>query len=311
MKDLLIWEKYRPKSLKQMVLIPRIEKLIENGIQQNMIFYGHSGTGKTTLSRILAIEYNSLQLNGKLGVELLSTKIKNHFDSLNLMSKDSSKIVFIDEFDRASVSLQDGLKSFIEDFPTMRFVFTTNHVDKITDELRSRFNCVPFEPIDSTERDFVFNKQINYLRAVCKREGSELYTDVELFKNIVQKSYPDLRRGVVKLEEILITGDVGMVNSDFGSTQEDLFSFIMEGDLNPIVNYDYIMNNFFITFDDAFKYLSRPFFEYLREHQTENITRVGAAVLKKQKEYNETLSDTPDPLIHLINYVIDLKTAIK
>ena len=61
--------------------------------------------------------------------------LENHFKSLNFDKIDSLKLVVIDEFDRASVTLQDGLKSFIEDYPEARFIFTTNHIDKIEDEL--------------------------------------------------------------------------------------------------------------------------------------------------------------------------------
>ena len=40
LKRLLLWEKYRPKTLKQVMLLPRIEKDIKNGITANYIFYG-------------------------------------------------------------------------------------------------------------------------------------------------------------------------------------------------------------------------------------------------------------------------------
>jgi replication-associated recombination protein RarA len=308
--DLLLWEKYRPQSLKQMILIPRIAKLIENGVESNMIFYGTSGTGKTSLAKVLSKEYNSLNLNGKLGIDVLSDKIKKHFESLNFDHKDSVKLIFIDEFDNASRQLQDGLKSFIEEYPTARFIFTTNHIDKISDELRSRFLCVPFDSVNSEEREFLFHKQVNYVRAIVKREGSELYQDKEVFENIVRKNYPDLRASIVLAEVVLITGDVSVANTEYGSTNEELYKFIMDGNLNPVVNYDYVMNNFFITFDDAFKFLSRPFFEYLKEYHIQTIMDKGALILKKQKEYNETLNDTLDPLVHLVNYIIDLKTVI-
>jgi len=309
-KELILWEKYRPQSLKQMILIPRIAKLIENGIESNMIFYGTSGTGKTTLAKILCKEYNSLQLNGKLGVDILSDKIKKHFEALNFEHKDSVKLVFIDEFDNATRQLQDGLKSFVEDYPEARFIFTTNHIDKITPELRSRFNCVPFDSIDSKEREFLYNKQVSFVRAIVKREGSELYQDKEPFENIVKKCYPDLRASIILAQQVMITNDITFATTEFGSTKNDLYEFIMDGNLNTLVNYDYVMNNFFITFDDAFKYLSRPFFEWLKELHQQKIMDKGALILKKQKEYNETLNDTLDPLIHLVNYIIDLKTVM-
>jgi len=310
LKNLLFWEKYRPQSLKQIILIPRISKLVEGGIESNMIFYGTSGTGKTSLAKILAKEYNSLTLNGKLGIEVLSRNIEMHLKSLSLEKKDAIKLIFIDEFDRASTQLQDGLKSFVEDYPSARFIFTTNHIDKITDELRSRFICVPFDSINTSEREFLFNKQVNFLRAIAKREEFELYKEVEPFENIVKKNYPDLRASINLLQVVMKTNDTSIITTEFGSTKDELFEFIMNGNKNPMLNYDYVMNNFFITFDDAFKYLSRPFFEYLKERHVQTIIDKGALILKKQKEYNETLNDTLDPLVHLVNYILDLKTVI-
>jgi len=310
LKKLILWEKYRPQSLKQMILIPRIAKLIEDGVESNMIFYGTSGTGKTTLAKILAKDYNSLELNGKLGVDVLSNKISEHFKSLNLEKKDATKLVYIDEFDRASTQLQDGLKSFVEDYPYARFIFTTNHIDKIIPELRSRFNCVPFDSISTVEREFLYNKQVSFVRGIVKREGSDLYEEKEVFENVVKKCYPDLRSAIVLAQQIILTGDVSVVTSEYGSTKGELYDFIMDGNLNPLVNYDYVMNNFFITFDDAFKYLSRPFFEWMKELHIQTVIDKGALILKKQKEYNETLNDTLDPLVHLVNYIIDLKTVI-
>jgi len=310
LKKLILWEKYRPQQLKHMILIPRIAKMVENGVESNMIFYGTSGTGKTTLAKILSKQYNSLELNGKLGVDILSDKIREHFHGLNLEKKDAVKLVVIDEFDRASTQLQDGLKSFVEDYPEARFIFTTNHIDKIVPELRSRFDCIPFDSVNSTEREFLYNKQVNFVRGVVKKEGSELFEDKELFETIVKKCYPDLRASIVLAQQVMITNDASIVSNDFGSTKDELFQFIIDGNMNPLLNYDYVMNNFFITYDEAFKYLSRPFFEYLKELHIQIVIDKGALVLKKQKEYNETLTDTLDPLIHLVNYIIDLKTVI-
>lgn len=311
LKKLILWEKYRPHSLKQMILLPRISKIIDRDVESNMIFYGSPGTGKTTLAKILASTHNTLTLNGKLGIDLLSTKIQNHFEGLSLDARDQVKLIFIDEFDNATRQLQDGLKSFVEDYPYARFIFTTNHIDKITPELRSRFTPIPFDPIDPDEREFLFNSQVKFLRAIAKREEFELYKETEPFQQMVKKCYPDLRSAIILLQQVMITNDVSIVMTEFGSTKDELFEFIIDGNLNPLLNYDYVMNNFFVTFDDAFKYLSRPFFEYLKEFHVQLIIDKGALILKKQKEYNETLNETLDPLVHLVNYIIDLKTVIK
>lgn len=313
-KNLLLWEKYRPKTTKQMILLPRISGLTEyidvNGLESNLILYGPPGTGKSTLAAIIAEQHNSITLKGKLGIDIISDKIKKHFDSLSFEFKDKPKLVYIDEFDRASDTLQDGLKSFVEEYPQYRLIFTTNHIDKINSELRSRFSIIPFDPINSDEREFLFNKQVTFLRGISKRENDDFYKDKNLMEKIVKKNFPDLRSSIEYYHLIKMTGDATVLTNDVGSDKISLYKFIQSGDINPITNYDYVINNFFITYDDAFKYLSRPFFEYLKDNDVNIILNKGAKILEKQKEYNSLISTTPDPLILLVNYILDLKNII-
>jgi GTP-binding protein EngB required for normal cell division len=311
LKQKLFWEKYRPKSQRGMIILPRIESIIKHGIQTNMIFYGSSGIGKTTLANILSEEHNMLKLSGKLGIDVLTTTIQKHLQGLSFGTKSDLKVIYIDEFDRASKQLQEALKGFMESYEYARFIFTTNHLSDIDKELRSRFLEIGFDPQDSEERKFLHTKQVNYLRAITKREGSELYKDEAPFVKLVNKYFPDLRKSIEVLNIILLTGDISMFEKDFGGDKESLYNFVLEGNLNPIVNYDYVMNNYFVNFEDAFQYLGRPFFEYLREYHVEKIVNKGAMVLKIQGEYTVGLQTTTDPIIHLINYILSLKETLK
>lgn len=310
LNKLLFWEKYRPKTTRGMVLLPRIENYIKE-MNSNFIFYGTHGTGKTTLAKIISNDFNTLTVSGKLGIDILNEKILEHITSFNLLTKDQTKLIIVNEFDRSSDSLMNALKEFIEDYPSIRFIFTTNHINKIIPELRSRFVCISFDPIDQEEREFLYKKQILYLRSISKKEGYEHTKNIGIFEQLVNKNFPDLRASVESLQYI-INGNIDKsLVGEIGSDKDNLFNFIFDGDTNPITTYDYVMNSFFITFDDAFKYLSRPFFEFLKERNIDIIINKGALILKTQKEYNETLDSTLDPLIHLVNYILDIKTIIK
>ena len=78
---LLLWEKWRPKKLDDIILLPRIRKHFENGLNGNYIFYGHYGTGKTSLARILIGKYSKqtpfLEINCSLdtSIDTLRTEI--------------------------------------------------------------------------------------------------------------------------------------------------------------------------------------------------------------------------------------------
>jgi replication-associated recombination protein RarA len=311
LKQKLFWERYRPNTLKGMILLPRIEKIVKHGINSNMIFYGTSGTGKTTLANILSEEHNFLKLNGKLGIDVLTNTIQKHFQGLNFGSKSDLKVIYIDEFDRATSQLQESLKGFMEEYSYARFIFTTNHLNKIDIELRSRFVEIGFDPENSEERQFLHTKQINYLRSISKRENFEIYKEKEPFVKLVNKYFPDLRKSIEILNIMIISNDLTMLNKDYGSGKEELYNFIMDGNLNPIINYDYVMDNYFINFEDAFKYLGRQFFDYLRDNYVDLIISKGALILKTQGDYNNGLQTTVDPLIHLINYILSLKQIIK
>jgi len=311
LKQKLFWEKYRPNTIKNMILLPRIESIIKIGIQSNMIFHGSSGIGKTTLANILAEEHNFLKLSGKLGIDILTDSIEKHLHGLNFGAKSDLKVIYIDEFDRASPTLQEALKGFMENYSVARFIFTTNHLNKIDKELRSRFIEIGFDPENSEERKFLHTKQVNYLRAVAKKEGSNLYEDKEPFIKLVNKYFPDLRKAIEILNIIILTGDMSMFEKDYGSGKEELYNFILEGNPNPLVNYDYVMNNYFVNYEDAFKFLGRSFFEYLRDNYVEKVINKGALILKTQGDYNNGLLTTTDPLIHLINYILSLKEILK
>lgn len=311
LKRLLLWEKYRPKTLKQVMLLPRIEKDIKNGITANYIFYGSSGLGKTTLATILTNDQNTLKLKKNIGVEVLRTKILDHCKSLNLSST-GYKVIYIDEFDRASTQVQDELKSFIEEYhKNVRFIFTTNHINKIESELRSRFTEICFDPIGADEREFLHKKQIFYLKMVAKSEKSIVSENDALLEKIVNKHFPDLRRAVQELDKVMLNGGVSTIDNTDISDEMGLFQFIMKGDINPNVNYDYVMNNFFVNFDDAYKYLARPFISYLQQYHMDTFLKNGGIIFDVQTKFNETFETTLDPIIHLTNYIMKLKTAVK
>ena len=139
--NLLLWEKWRPKSVDDIILLPRVRKNFENGLNQNFIFHGHFGTGKTSLARILIGKYSKdkpfLELNSSLftSIDVLRNEIEDFCKFRPMMSTDSDiKYIFLDEFERVSPQFQDAFKAFIEKYNrNVRFIITTNHINKISD----------------------------------------------------------------------------------------------------------------------------------------------------------------------------------
>lgn len=313
-KTKLYWEKYRPQSEKNLILLPRIQNIIKNGIVMNMIFHGTSGTGKSTLANILAEKHSFIKINASMenGIVLLRETIDNYINQLDFSSKDNFKVIYLDEFDEASSALQNALKGYIEKYEDrVRFIFTTNHINKINNELRSRFSEISFDSIDTTERKFLHEKYSLYLRAIAKNEKSDIYTKHDIINRIIAKSFPDLRKSTVLLQEMIISGNTEICGGEYGDGVESVYSFIMDMNLDPITNYDYVMNNFITNFDDVFAALGRPFFEWMKQYHTDKLMLKGGSIIKTQGEYYKYQQSVPDPIIHLINFIISLKECLK
>jgi DNA polymerase III delta prime subunit len=134
----LLWEKYRPQSIDEIILLPRIRAEVSGGTaNSNLILYGHFGTGKTTLAKLLVKGKPVMYFNTSLdtGIETLRKDITNHVNTISdvFSSEDTFKYVFLDEFEEASPKYQNALKAFIEEYSSMvRFIFVTNHTQSRT-----------------------------------------------------------------------------------------------------------------------------------------------------------------------------------
>ena len=116
LENLLITEKYRPKKLEDMILPDRIKSIFKNGITDNYIFYGHFGTGKTSLARILIGTY--VLSSGYYDAYYLKAQkvrklIKNDFDEVYKRTNTSYKPYPSGNSDYKSASSVERIEAFI------------------------------------------------------------------------------------------------------------------------------------------------------------------------------------------------------
>jgi DNA polymerase III delta prime subunit len=248
-KNLLLWEKYRPKKIEDVILPPRIKKQFENGISKNYIFYGHYGTGKTSLARILIGKYTKdkafLELNSSLytSIDTLRNDIEKFCKTQPILeTEDPIKYVFLDEFERVSSQYQDALKAFIETYhKNVRFILTTNHLGKISEGIKSRFTCVDFDCQSSDEEKFlkqeIYKKIIN---EVSPQEGFEISKD-DLVK-LITKKFPDFRGIFVEIQNFKENGELNLDTSNIsGKLKQDLFEMIFNKDMDYESIYHFLM----------------------------------------------------------------------
>ena len=91
-----------------------LSRIIEGGIIPNMIFYGPSGVGKTTVARIIA-ERAGKKLHKLNGTNAGIADIKAVVDDLSTISGYKGVVLYLDEIQYLNKKQQQSLLEYIED----------------------------------------------------------------------------------------------------------------------------------------------------------------------------------------------------
>jgi len=317
-KNVLFWEKFRPKRIEQIILLPRIKKFVDNGIQTNLLIHGHMGTGKSSLIRVLLEGKTYKKINASLnnGIDLLREELYDFCTSrvspFN-QSDDKMKYVYLEEFDRTTLAFQEAFKAFVEDYDAnVRFVITMNHVENVIPEIRSRFNKIDFNPQNEEERGFLKKGYFKYLKSILLyiKKTENYNIDDNIIDPIIIKNFPDLRSSVQDIQQIFITRDIN-INIKNDNNFIYIYNYMMDGKNNVIENFDFIENNFSTDPVSLLRSLGKPFIEYIIKNDKKLFSDKGFHIMKLVKEHNETYDNhMVDPIIHLSNYVNEYKKII-
>lgn len=302
---LLLWEKWRPKSIDEIILLPRIRKHFENGLNGNYIFYGHYGTGKTSLARILVGKYTKdkpfLEINSSLytSIDVLRNEIESFCKFQPMMEVESDvKYVFLDEFERVSVQFQDAFKAFIEKYSKngVRFIITTNHINKISDGIKSRIPQLNFDCLNLEEEKYLKQEIFKKITGeILPTENKEIPKE-ELVK-IITKKFPDFRSTIVEVQNYLNTGDSSDSTSNVSNKVKlDLYRTIYDDSLDYEKIYHFLMSNFGAEkIDIMLKLLGKPFIDWSISNN-KNINKLFECNYIIS-DYTSKLETNTDPII--------------
>lgn len=121
--DQFIWvEKYRPTSVKDVVLPSSVKKLMKGFVKKgnltNLLFYGNVGCGKTTCAKALADELGLTYLfvNGTAcGVDTARYTFPEFASSMSMFD-DKRRLIIIDEAEKMTDSFSQAFNSFVEEY---------------------------------------------------------------------------------------------------------------------------------------------------------------------------------------------------
>ena len=210
--DMLWVEKYRPKTLDDCIIPTKTKEIVRGFLEKssmpNMILAGESGSGKTSLARVIVdhFGYETLFINASLetGIDTVRNKIQDFCSSISLTG--SMKCVILDESDGLAFTSQQALRAFIEKFSaTTRFIFTCNYVSKLIPALQSRCTVINYD-IPADEKNQLMKDVAKRIFHILKTENVEF--DPKTVVQIIQRHYPDIRRCLNELQRFSANGSI-------------------------------------------------------------------------------------------------------
>ena len=165
-------DEIRPQSLDEMVGQQHIlgkngmlRRIVESGEIPNMIFYGPSGTGKTTAARIIA--QNTNRTLRKLNATTAGiADIKAIIDELDTMLTPGGVLLYLDEIQYFNKKQQQSLLEFIENGSITLIASTTeNPYFCVFNAILSRSTVFEFKQVTAQDAEKAVLRAIDYLEA--------------------------------------------------------------------------------------------------------------------------------------------------
>ena len=140
-----------------------LRKIVSSPILPNMIFYGPSGTGKTTVANIIA--KNSKMTLKRLNATVAQTKdIKEILGETGTFFATDGILLFIDEIQYLNKKQQQTLLEYIEDGRVTLIASTTeNPYFYIYKAILSRSTVFEFKPLTSSAVKKALTRGLNFL----------------------------------------------------------------------------------------------------------------------------------------------------
>ena len=182
-----------------------LRRIIASGQIPNMIFYGPSGTGKTTVARIIA-ERTNRTLRKLNATTAGISDIKRIIDELDTFLTPGGVLLYLDEIQYFNKKQQQSLLEFIEDGRITLIASTTeNPYFCVFNAILSRSTVFEFKPVTPEDAEMAVQRAIDIMNA---RREAPLTVEPGVTKRIAAACGGDVRKAINAVE-LLFTAAAG------------------------------------------------------------------------------------------------------
>ena len=180
-----------------------LRRLIESGKIPNMVFYGPSGTGKTTVANIIAEQTNRTLY--KLNATTASTAdIREIVSQLDTMMAPNGVLLYLDEIQSFNKKQQQSLLEHIESGKITLIASTTeNPYFYVFNAILSRSTVFEFKQIDAAAALKAVKRAVSYLE---QRTGLRARPEDGALEYIAQGCGGDIRKALNAVEVLFSAG---------------------------------------------------------------------------------------------------------
>jgi putative ATPase len=204
-------ERIRPKTLDDVVgqahLLGRakyLRKIIESGKIPNMIFYGPSGVGKTTVARIIADNTN-MQLHKLNGTSASVADIKQVIADTQSINGYNGILLYLDEIQYLNKKQQQSLLEYIENGMITLIASTTeNPYFYIYNAILSRSAVFEFKPVSAEELVPAVSRAF---RIMSEEMGVKIKAEKGVVEHIARGCGGDVRKSVSTAELCVLSSE--------------------------------------------------------------------------------------------------------
>ena len=197
-------DEIRPKNLDEVVGQQHIlgkdgllRRIVESGSTPKMIFYGPSGTGKTTVARIIA-DRTQRSLRKLNATTAGIADIKRIIDELDTFLTPGGVLLYLDEIQYFNKKQQQSLLEFIEDGRITLIASTTeNPYFCVFGAILSRSTVFEFKPVSASDAEAAVSRAIGILNA---RREHPLIVEDGVVRRVAQACGGDVRKAINAVE---------------------------------------------------------------------------------------------------------------